>query len=429
MKLGSQRIHKTSWAMICELVLANLVMLWIVLCCHVKHFNIRCPLHVCRIHLWICIAQAFKAEICRVVISFLSSSSLMPVLKKPATQVIKGSLKKPAAKGQGGGKDQSSDAGTMSLQEKIASWKEKNDVAANLELDRNEQKNVLSQFKNALNSAPQEAKDAWEKASTASAGQKHLQKQAVVKGWLLDRSWGETFLHSVQSLSFDKSFLEKEKPISKKELQMKYDDDEIERLLEDGGIVPVKHSKNSSLQMYIDKSNWERQRKVSKTHKFEKNQQGEIGEDEVNLWDQSFSHDPWQDGGHGKIMDLFRPNRSIENKQENKDKEKEKEKDKNITKEKLDQLASTCVGLLQKKTMNLEKVNQILSKEPKYGKSIRKETESILKKLNAYQDICRKMYLDQKFDVKSGEKKLQEIQGFCNGTLKGHLKILDALKA
>jgi len=39
------------------------------------------------------------------------------------------------------------------------------------------------------------------------------------------------------------------------------------------------------------------------------------------------------------------------------------------------------------------------------------------------------MYLDKKFDVKSGEEKLQEIQDFCKGTLKGHLKILEALKA
>lgn len=106
----------------------------------------------------------------------------MPALKKPSTQVTKASLKKPAAKGQGGGRDQASDAGTMSLHEKIASWREKNDANANLELDRHEQKNGLSQFKNALNSAPQEAKDPWEKASTASAGHKHCRSKLWRKG-------------------------------------------------------------------------------------------------------------------------------------------------------------------------------------------------------------------------------------------------------
>lgn len=72
-------------------------------------------------------------------------------------------------------------------------------------------------------------------------------------------------MHSVQSLNFDKSFTEKEKPISKKELQKKYTDKETEQFLEDGGVVPVKHSnKNSSLQVYVDKRNGGRQKKVSK---------------------------------------------------------------------------------------------------------------------------------------------------------------------
>ena len=69
-------------------------------------------------------------------------------------------------------------------------------------------------------------------------------------------SGGDTFLNHVQSISFQKSLKTVEKPVTMKQLEKKYDDDQISDLLESGGITVVAHTKSSRVKMYIDHGLW-----------------------------------------------------------------------------------------------------------------------------------------------------------------------------
>ena len=155
-------------------------------------------------------------------------------------------------------KDKSDLDGTpnMTLQEKLALWKSGNDsMNESMDLARGQQKQLAGQFQTALAKAPQSVKDTWDTASSTAAGSRAESKRGIVKAWLLDKTWGDTFVSHVMTISTSKMFKTEEKPVSRKELEMKYTDDEIDELLDSGALVPVKHSNKGTVTMFLDHSN------------------------------------------------------------------------------------------------------------------------------------------------------------------------------
>jgi len=175
---------------------------------------------------------------------------------------MKSALKKPSSKLTEEALEQHS---IMSLEEKLENWKKKGDIEAPLALDHKEQKRLSSKFLHALKGAPSEVSSHYSKLSELQPGQKNKQKQLLVRSWIMDRGWGETFSTHSKSLTFNLENKQIEKPMTMKELELKYTDDEIADLLESGGISEVKHAKSSRVKLYVDHGLWERSKSLVKT--------------------------------------------------------------------------------------------------------------------------------------------------------------------
>ena len=68
-----------------------------------------------------------------------------------------------------------------------------------------------------------------------------MSQMRVIKAWILDRSWGTTFMNMTRNISASKSFKTRERPVSWKQLLAKYDEDEIYDLIESGAIVEARN--------------------------------------------------------------------------------------------------------------------------------------------------------------------------------------------
>ena len=71
-----------------------------------------------------------------------------------------------------------------------------------------------------------------QQACQAGRGFKQQAQHRIVKAWLLDRKWGDTFVSIVEYIEHKKTFVERQKPLSYKQLLEKYTEDEISELLE-----------------------------------------------------------------------------------------------------------------------------------------------------------------------------------------------------
>ena len=66
-----------------------------------------------------------------------------------------------------------------------------------------------------------------------------------------------------------------------KQLQTKYDEAEIDQLIDEGAIEEVKHSKSGSVTMYLDHSDWAKTTHTTKARAFKSNMSKKMGpEDE-----------------------------------------------------------------------------------------------------------------------------------------------------
>lgn len=123
-------------------------------------------------------------------------------------------------------------------------------------------------------------------------------------------------MNIVQSVKHRKTYTEKEKPVSMKQLQEKYTEEEIAQLLEDEGIVSVSHSRRSSVQMFIDKSNWSKTSSISKQNEMAKKKSAELGNEEIASLEQVFgSFDPYQSSGRSALKDFFMKQGAVEDKE------------------------------------------------------------------------------------------------------------------
>lgn len=124
----------------------------------------------------------------------------------------------------------------LSLDEKIALWREKNkDKGKNAEepeLSMEEWSKVNGRFKTAVNKNP-DAKETWESASNLSRGQgvQKAKRQAMV-AWLMDPSFGKGFQEYCQAVTFSQSHRTVEKPETWKQLSERYEDEEIEAMID-----------------------------------------------------------------------------------------------------------------------------------------------------------------------------------------------------
>ena len=116
----------------------------------------------------------------------------------------------------------------MSLDDKIQLWREKNDLS----LEEWSKVNGRLRFKTAMNKNP-EAKEAWENASNLSRGQgvQKAKRQAMI-ALLMDPSFGRGFQEYIQSVSYDQRHSTLERPETYKQLLERYDDMEIESMVD-----------------------------------------------------------------------------------------------------------------------------------------------------------------------------------------------------
>ena len=186
-----------------------------------------------------------------------SESDVPKPVKRPATKLTADIIKN-----QKGMK-------SMSLEEKLEAWKVKGDIEAPLpELDHAEQKRLSSKFLNALKGAPDDVASQYSKISEMPAGKKTQSKQLMVKSWIMDKQWGEQFIEMNKTLDFKFKNKRIERPQTMKELEAKYDEDEIADLLASGGISEIRHQKSSRVKMYIDHGLWEKKRKLKRGLQF-----------------------------------------------------------------------------------------------------------------------------------------------------------------
>ena len=178
---------------------------------------------------------------------------------------------------------------SMSLGEKLEAWKAKGDIEAPLpELDHAEQKRLSSKFLNALKGAPDDVASQYSKISEMPAGKKTQSKQLMVKSWIMDKQWGDQFIEMNKTLDFKFKNKRIERPQTMKELEAKYDEDEIADLLASGGISEIRHQKSSRVKMYIDHGLWEKEKEVEKRTSVSSKQSKAAEDEEVECFNKSF---------------------------------------------------------------------------------------------------------------------------------------------
>ena len=195
--------------------------------------------------------------------SAMMKSSKAVGVKKTAMKAV-ASGKKPAtkltSKALAAGKNK-----PLTLDEKLKKWKEDGDMESPLGLDHVEQKQLSSKFLNALKGAPSVVSQAYSKLSQEPEGQKNKNKQLLVKSWIMDKQWGDTFIEHTKSLTYNQENKQVEKLETLKQLEQKYSEDEISDLLQSGGIAEVRHNKSNRVKLYIDHGIWERSKSLNKT--------------------------------------------------------------------------------------------------------------------------------------------------------------------
>lgn len=171
------------------------------------------------------------------------------VMKKATVKAAP--MKKAESKAAKTGASKLTEENLKALDAKIEAWKKKGDPNAKLDLTPDEKHKLHSRFQWALKSSDS-AKALYKAADEAGAGQKQAAKLTVMKAWLWDKSFGQKFLSIARTISKKDTHKQFDRPQTKKQLLLKYDEHEIDHLLEVGALREVPHSKNSKMVVYID---------------------------------------------------------------------------------------------------------------------------------------------------------------------------------
>ena len=170
----------------------------------------------------------------------MKSQKTQPSPMKSMKVLPSSPMKSMKVKKDSGNKDKNKDKGAkgkkLSLEEKIQLWREKNkDAASDAEeepdLSHEEWQKVNGRFKTAMNKN-QTAKDAWENASNLSKGNVQKAKRQAMVAWLMDPSFGKGFQQYIQTVSYDQRHTTTEKPETFKQLLERYDEEEIEAMVD-----------------------------------------------------------------------------------------------------------------------------------------------------------------------------------------------------
>ena len=283
---------------------------------------------------------------------------------------------------------------SMSLKEKLEMWKSKNNVDEPLELNHVEQKQLSSKFKHALKTAPEDAQSAYSEACSKSSG-KNSAKQAIVKAWLLDNKWGESFLGYQKSLTLNQGVKRMQKPQTLKELEQKYTEEEINELLQSGGLQQICHDGSTRVKMYIDNGNWEKSRTFDKTRTISKtSNKHDADEDELDQWDtgfdkcivdfdkaeslflkdcKAFKEDEEEDDGNPKTTKNKASMKNLEN----------------ISFEDANKLNVSASSILNNRVFSYESLLTSLKKNQHFTGSLRKTSGKWLEKMQELQETSR----------------------------------------
>ncbi len=317
-------------------------------------------------------------------------SSSAKVMKKVATKATK---KKQKTTDEGKPKKamKQASSSSMTLEEKLKMWREKNDISADLDLNHEQQKQLSSKFLNALKSAPDDAKSQYSAVSTLPGGQKTKSKQALVKAWILDNKWGENFLHYTKTLNFGMTSTKTEKPLTRMELEAKYSEEELNALLESGGISEVSHSGNARVKLYVDHGMWEKSKTLTKNRTLVRKQvKTEDDEEALEDWDKVFN---------GVSLDVDQAENlfmkdctSLIKAKDPENPENEKKKKKSLTNlddledEDCRRLISQASNVLNAKVDTFTSLLESLKKNSHYSAALKKTSETMKKKLGELLD-------------------------------------------
>ena len=203
--------------------------------------------------------------------------SAMKATAKPKVVTLE-ALKKPAAAVK---------AKPMSLDEKLEAFRKRGDPTAKLDVTTEESKRLAGKFDRELAKDVDVQKHVRDAESQAPRGTKQKTHQEFVKARTIAKGFDNMFFDICSKLTHTKSLIYKEKPLSYKQLQEKYTDEEITDLLDSGGITETKHSKRGRVTMYIDHSNWERQKKLDNSKYISSNKRKAASITDVEDWEQA----------------------------------------------------------------------------------------------------------------------------------------------
>jgi hypothetical protein len=310
----------------------------------------------------------------------------------------------------------------MTLEEKLELWKKKQDFSAPLDLDTAQQKQLASKFKVALQKAGADAKSVWSDANSQPAGLKLEAKQTVVKSWIMDKTWGQTFMQYSEKIVQDKSFKREDKPVSMLELQRKYTDAEIQDLLETGGITECRHSKQGRVKMYIDHSNWSKTVTTSKQKTLEKSRNQEHDEEDES-WGNGFAalnvFDEDQATGFFLADDPAGATNPTKGRGKGKGNPLDFEDD-----DKAYKAALQAAGMLNSKRTALECVVASLKKNRLYERNMQKQTKNIMDNINTMEQECKQCFMQKKM----GKEKVKDIMERVHSLLKDYSSHVTILK-
>jgi hypothetical protein len=207
---------------------------------------------------------------------------------------------------------------------------------------------------------------------------------------------------------------------TQKELESKYTDEELEMLIDTGGITEVQHSKNSNVTMFIDHSNWEKTRTMEKKQEIGTIKQNkETDADELQMIEEGFHSfgldfdssekfflkdvrkDPDDDGktsaaGKG-LSDDMEPDMAYK------------------ACHKASMLASGKASMLQ------VEVNKVKSKK-EYA-AFRSKTNDFLEKLYNAERLQKKTFIDRRMGVKNVVANLKDLSELLKGVT-AHISLL-----
>ena len=307
-------------------------------------------------------------------------------------------------------KQKNTEAGPMSLEEKLELWRKKQDFSAPLDLDTTQQKQLASKFQTALVKASPDAKSVWSEALSQPPGLKLESKQTVVKSWLMDKSWGQTFMKYSEKIVQNKSFKREDKPVSMLELQRKYTEAEIQDRLETGGITECRHSSRGRVKMYLDHSNWLKTTETSKVKSLEKSRTQE-GDDEdlEDGWNGGFGGFNVFDEDQAATFFLGNepsaPVPALKGKGKGKGNPLDFEDD-----DKAYKAALHAAGMLNSKRTALQCLAGGLKKNKLYEKNTQKETRAFLNSITTMEAECKECFMAKKIGKDKVKQMLERVQ-------------------